>query len=134
MVFDEVSSYYAAENLGSDVVPLEPFSNGIVSRENGSSSMLSAAPVQQDQAEIRRSTREMRQPEYLHDFQVHVNYDSVTSCFLLGITCDDNAPRSYKEAQGVAKWEASMHEEIKALHQNDTWELVPKLNEAELIT
>ena len=33
VVFDEVSSYYAAQNLGSDVVPLEPFSNGIVSRE-----------------------------------------------------------------------------------------------------
>ena len=27
-----------------------------------------------------------------------------------------------------------MHEEIKALHQNDTWELVPRPNEAELIT
>ena len=54
--------------------------------------MLSALLVQQDQAEIRRSTRERRQPEYLCDFEVHVNYASVTSCFLLRMSCDDNAP------------------------------------------
>ena len=76
----------------------------------------------------------MRQLEYLYDFEVHVNYASVISCFLLGVSCDDNAPQSYKEAQGVAEWEAAMHEEIKALHQNDTWELVPKPNEADIIT
>ena len=76
----------------------------------------------------------MRQLEYLYDFEVHVNYASVISYFLLGVSCDDNAPQSYKEAQGVAEWEAAMHEEIKALHQNDTWELVPKPNEADIIT
>ena len=27
-----------------------------------------------------------------------------------------------------------MYEEIKAMHQNNTWELVPKPNEVELIT
>ena len=50
------------------------------------------------------------------------------------MSCDDNAPQPYKEAQGVAEWEAAMHEEIKALHQNNTLELVPKPNEVELIT
>lgn len=83
---------------------------------------------------VRRSARERRPPGHLSDYEVQVNQlSTVTSCFLMGVTYD-NEPRHYNEAAGVAEWEASMHDEIDALHKNATWELVPKPKGADLIT
>lgn len=84
--------------------------------------------------ELRRLTRERRQPGYLHEFDIYINYASVTSYFLLGMVCDDSVPQTYEEAKGINQWEAAMHVEIQAPRKNDTWELVPKPINVELVT
>lgn len=38
-------------------------------------------------------------------------------------------PKSFEEAQGILEWEEAMGEEIKALQQNETWELVHRPTE-----
>lgn len=35
-----------------------------------------------------------------------------------------NKPKSYNEAKRISEWE-KVQEEISALHNNNTWELVP---------
>ena len=46
----------------------------------------------------------------------------------------ENEPKLYSEAKGISEWENAMIEEISALEKNDTWELVPKPHDADLIT
>ncbi|XP_040964564.1 uncharacterized protein [Gossypium hirsutum] len=46
----------------------------------------------------------------------------------------ENEPKLYNEAKRVPEWENAMIEEITALNKNGTWELVPKLFDADLIT
>ena len=87
----------------------------------------------QKETVVRRSTRESRQPSYLDDYEVQLNYSIVTSSFFMGSVCDDE-PKFYRDAQGVVEWEAAMNEEIEALHKNGMWDLVPKPKDAEIIT
>ena len=64
---------------------------------------------------VRRST--------CHKRQVN-RYDPSIHYIMLSYVC---APLTYKEAklcEHKKKWELAMHEEIKALHANDTWDLV----------
>lgn len=42
-------------------------------------------------------------------------------------------PKSVKSAMKHDGWLAAMHEEIQALHQNGTWELVPRLPDMNII-
>ncbi|KAJ9554092.1 hypothetical protein OSB04_018137 [Centaurea solstitialis] len=147
VVFDEVSSYYGGENLGNKVVHLESFPTGTVLKDTskdtsdeGSGSLSSTTPVEQSQVSeqsqggTRKSARQRKQPGHLNDYEVETNYTNVTACFFLGMICDDTAPQNYQEAQGIAEWEAAMNEEMEALHQNDTWELVPRPQDIELLT
>ena len=46
----------------------------------------------------------------------------------------ENEPRLYSEAKGISEWENALMKEISALRKNDTWELVPKSHDADLIT
>ena len=55
------------------------------------------------------------------------------SCSFMGDT-SENKPKLYNEAKGISKWENAMMEEILALEKNDTWELVPKPHDVDLIT
>ena len=133
VVFDETTSYFPASGR-SKVAPLEPFSSDVESSERGSTnSQNEIALVVQNETIVRRSTRESRQPSYLDDYEVQLNYSIVTSCFFIGSICDDE-PKFYRDAQGVVEWETAMNEEIEALHKNGTWDLVPKPKDVEIIT
>ena len=46
----------------------------------------------------------------------------------------ENEPKLYSEAKGISEWENAMMEQISALEKNDTYELVPKSHDADLIT
>ena len=47
---------------------------------------------------------------------------------------DVKEPSSYDEAARSKDWKKAMEEEIQALHQNETWELVPKPREVQPIS
>ena len=46
----------------------------------------------------------------------------------------ENEPKLYREAKGISEWGNAMMEEILTLEKNNTWELVPKPHDADLIT
>lgn len=81
----------------------------------------------------RRSTRARKQPNHLKDYEVQPNPCTVTSCFLSGSIVGID-PSCYKESQGILEWENAMQEEISALEKNNTWELVPKPIDTDLVT
>lgn len=74
---------------------------------------------------IRRSLREERQLDYLKDYEVQLNHCSITSCFFIGASNEEEWG-CYEEAKGCLEWEATMQDEIELLRKNDTWKLCTK--------
>lgn len=66
------------------VSPTYPFSIDVESREKGNTTSHIIAPAKQNETDVRKSTRERRQPSYLDDYDVQVNSSTVTSCFSWG--------------------------------------------------
>jgi len=135
IVFDEISSYHSAQKtnnqemiLDVDQEPLELTPERNLQASNNDESSNSDGVEQQTE---RRSAREKRQPSYFKDYEVHLNNCSITSCFFTGVL---DEPVSFEEAKGHPEWEAAMQEEIDALNKNQTWELVSKPENCELIT
>ena len=133
VVFDEASTYYSVGSSNHNIISSDFFPTEVSATEECRDESLSVENVQQDVEPLRRSTRQKRQPDYLNDYEVQVNDCTVTSCFFMGATYEDE-PKCYAEAQGISKWEEAMREEIDALRKNNTWELVPKPKGAELVT
>ncbi|KAL3846133.1 hypothetical protein ACJIZ3_003536 [Penstemon smallii] len=87
-----------------------------------------AAPEHEEQEQVelttpqvRRSTREIRQPAWHSDYIMEGN---VAYCLLI----EDGEPSTFHEAtksQEASLWMTAMQEEIEALHKNKTWDLVP---------
>ncbi|KAH9789507.1 Integrase catalytic domain-containing protein [Citrus sinensis] len=78
-------------------------------------------PVESEAPEVRRSTRERRPPAWHSEYVTEIN---VAYCLLT----KDGEPSTFHEAlesSDIALWMTVMQEEIKALHKNKTWELVP---------
>ncbi|KAH9701426.1 hypothetical protein KPL71_024990 [Citrus sinensis] len=78
-------------------------------------------PVESESSEVHRSTRERRPPTWHSEYVTEIN---VAYCLLT----EDEEPSTFHEAlnsSDVALWMTAMQEEIKALHKNKTWELVP---------
>ncbi|KAL0322020.1 UNVERIFIED_CONTAM: hypothetical protein Scaly_2498400 [Sesamum calycinum] len=76
-----------------------------------------------------------RTPSCNHNHYVMVlvdDYSSITSCSFLGASSEE--PECYKEAKGYLEWETTMQDEIEALRRNDTWELMPKLENSQPVT
>ncbi|KAL4388206.1 hypothetical protein GQ457_09G012020 [Hibiscus cannabinus] len=46
----------------------------------------------------------------------------------------DEEPANFEEAKGCPEWESAMDEEIEALNNNQTWELVPKAENCKPVT
>ncbi|KAH9740957.1 hypothetical protein KPL70_002426 [Citrus sinensis] len=78
-------------------------------------------PVEFETPEVRRSTRERRLLAWYSEYVIEIN---VAYCLLT----EDEEPSTFHEALNnldVALWMTTMQEEIEALHNNKTWELIP---------
>ncbi|GKV38633.1 hypothetical protein SLEP1_g46522 [Rubroshorea leprosula] len=76
---------------------------------------------QQPEQQLRRSTRERKpNPKYANIALIEAS--PVTE------------PENYEEAAQSIEWRKAMEEEIKALKQNQTWELVPKPNDVKPVS
>lgn len=86
---------------------------------------------------VRRSTRISKKPDWMADFvaqsvQSTANAVSVAEhyvtpdfkCFLAAIS-NNTDPTCFKEAVKHTHWQAAMNEELSALEENDTWDIVP---------
>lgn len=103
--------------------PVRESSNNKFFHEEGGNSS-SSTKEHDDAQNLRRSTRERRQPDYLKDYEVQLNQYIVTSCFFLGMQNEE--PTCYNKAKEYPKWEKAMQEEIESLKKNLTLELVPQ--------
>lgn len=130
VVFDEVSSYKIGEINGQNDADLPLFLDDS-SSTNGRTNTDSLE--EQNQEDLRRSTRQRKQPNYLADYEVQTNQFSILSCFFMDDLYGDE-PKSYNAAKETPEWEEAMQEEISALKKNCTWELVPKPENVDLVT
>lgn len=88
--------------------------------------------------ELRKSTRTLRQPEWMKDYHtsnmsvkceprniekiIEATCSPVFSCFMSQIT-KHKEPRHFKEAVQSEKWVKAMNEELDALEINETWQI-----------
>lgn len=114
---DEGPNHPATQSSSSPSSPRSPTtSSRSVSPTSGSSSQ-SSTPV------VRRSQRDRRPPSYLEDFQCD---QAIMALFA-------SEPQSFQEASREEKWIEAMNEEIKMIEKNNTWELVEKPGDKEVI-
>ena len=152
VVFDEVSSLYAVREfaaLDGDQDCLEPLfpdvDEQVSSREEAENGSPASAASEQiadaygsaESSDVQqvsgRPRREIRQPDYLKHYEVDINHCSVVSCFFTGeMNVED--PISYEEAKGSPNWEKAMREEIEALDRNETWELVCRPENCQIVS
>ncbi|XP_071705149.1 uncharacterized protein [Rutidosis leptorrhynchoides] len=90
------------------------------SENDGVSQNQEETPIEEVPTQVRRSTKEKRQPKHLSDYEVN----TVTTCFFSGGLTEE--PTCYEEAKDSPDWRKAMQEEIDALEKNETWELVKK--------
>ncbi|KAK3022504.1 hypothetical protein RJ639_046781 [Escallonia herrerae] len=135
VVFDNVSSFPKGVESAQFVPKTSTHSSPIRQTEDIPDNVSVSSNFDNDghtMSTLRRSTRERRQPDYFKDYEVGLNQCSVTSCFLVG-AINGSEPCCYDEARGISKWEVAMQEEITALMKNETWELVSKPKDCELV-
>ncbi|KAL0394461.1 UNVERIFIED_CONTAM: Retrovirus-related Pol polyprotein from transposon RE2 [Sesamum latifolium] len=70
------------------------------------------------------STRHVHKPAWMSDYvcNLHSTFSTTHLHFVAELSVLQE-PRSYSQAQGRAKWELAMKEEIQALERNNTWSL-----------
>ncbi|KAL2253231.1 UNVERIFIED_CONTAM: Retrovirus-related Pol polyprotein from transposon RE2 [Sesamum indicum] len=83
---------------------------------------------------LRRSMRSHNKPAWLNDFICHLpsldqspiitSYDSAYMGFVSSLSILQE-PRTYRAAASIPHWTEAMRQEIAALEQNHTWEVVP---------
>ncbi|KAL2247408.1 UNVERIFIED_CONTAM: Retrovirus-related Pol polyprotein from transposon RE1 [Sesamum indicum] len=82
---------------------------------------------------LRRSQRHTRHPTWLSDFHCHFTSSSPTNpsfalstshVELLAALSTVHELRTYLQVQGKVKWEQAMQDELNALEQNETWDVV----------
>ena len=140
VVFDEISSYRddADNSKNTTTDALFPDDSTLGRKEFPIVTDIPAEENREATTNIEVATRKNPQrqkklPGHLSDFVVDINQFSVLSCFFMGGT-SENESRLYSEAKEILEWENAMMEEISALQKNDTWELVPKPHDVDLIT
>ncbi|CAN0862290.1 Retrovirus-related Pol polyprotein from transposon TNT 1-94 [Linum grandiflorum] len=133
-------NFFSHDQLGeadpplADATPLSPSSSGTLSTTNSaasesptessssSSSESSSLDSPPPDPPVRRSLRQNlgTLPNRLDDYVVYATNDLLI-------------PRSYEEACKDPRWVAAMHEEIGALEENHTWDIVPRPAHAAVI-
>ncbi|KAL0395265.1 UNVERIFIED_CONTAM: Retrovirus-related Pol polyprotein from transposon RE1 [Sesamum latifolium] len=82
---------------------------------------------------LQRSQRHIKTPSWLTDFHCNHSSDSFIHPSTLALSHTDflaalstiQEPSTYLQANGCKEWEDAMSQEIEALEQNETWEVVP---------
>ncbi|KAL0406637.1 UNVERIFIED_CONTAM: Retrovirus-related Pol polyprotein from transposon RE1 [Sesamum latifolium] len=90
---------------------------------------------------LRRYQRSFKPPAWLIDFHCNLSSDhtihpsNVTSSHkdFLAVLSTVQEPRCYTEAKGNIDWEHAMRQELEALEKNNTWEIVPLLEDKKAI-
>ncbi|KAL0405284.1 UNVERIFIED_CONTAM: Retrovirus-related Pol polyprotein from transposon RE1 [Sesamum latifolium] len=85
-----------------------------------------------DPTPLRRSQRAIRPPTWLNDYHYNLTPDPIVFSSDLTSSHTDfmatlstiHEPSYYKEARGCEEWDVAMQQELAALEQNDTWEIV----------
>ena len=73
--------------------------------------------------------REKRIPKPNLKYSFNIWNEDLAYAFMSNLEVDPEEPRSYEEAinsKQAEKWIQAMKEEMKSLHKNQTWKLVPK--------
>ncbi|KAE8676439.1 hypothetical protein F3Y22_tig00111614pilonHSYRG00169 [Hibiscus syriacus] len=111
VVFDEASSWWSLEKEN-------PWQTGVYQQPNekgGPSETEESIP----QSQLRRSTRIRRpNPKYAN----------------AAIIEEATEPETFEEASKSSEWMTAMKEEIDALQQNQTWDIVPKIKDVKPIS
>ena len=90
-----------------------------------------------EQVERRHPIRERKKPKYLQDYETSEDVsaddpqETASSCTIHYFCKISDIPTTHKEAMASAnkdQWQSAMEEEIKALKENDTFELAPREN------
>ena len=93
--------------------------------------------IPQSDADTSERERTRRKPKYLNDYLVDDEADehlSVTVHHCYNVS--ENVPQSYSEAissSDAKKWDTAMKEEMRALVENDTFDLVPLPKDREVV-
>ncbi|XP_071694223.1 uncharacterized protein [Rutidosis leptorrhynchoides] len=124
-IFDEVASQFSeSSNNGEEnrdyKFMFPSFDSQEESANDGVSQTQEEAHSEEVPTQVRKSTREKRQLRHLSDYEVN----TVTTCFFSGGLTEE--PTCYEEAKYSPDWRKAMQEEIDALENNETWELVKK--------
>jgi hypothetical protein len=85
-------------------------------------------PQEASPQEVRRSTRERRQPDRYGYSPERFNYSMLNVNCAYALLTDVDEPRTVKEAINMPdsnSWLLAMKDEMKSLEKNETWDLVP---------
>lgn len=91
-----------------------PWQTGVYQRPSGENTI--EKEVGDSTTPLRRSTRQRKPPMRYIDAALAEDVDLPE-------------PSTYEEASTRREWREAMHEEIRALEENQTWDLVPKLGD-----
>ncbi|KAL6225091.1 hypothetical protein ACLB2K_003943 [Fragaria x ananassa] len=93
-------------------------------------------PEHEDENFVPEETEERKPPARLSDYEIYKPKHHVGNFATLNKVTNDHhvflsklcqviEPRTFEEAQQSPKWRKAMNEELKALHDNKTWTIVP---------
>ncbi|CAL5403117.1 unnamed protein product [Camellia sinensis] len=130
VVFDEDKTWPWTPTISGQSIPVhfEDEEQSQVSSEQPqvSSSHLPSTSSGEDQSEISEQTRPQRtksRPAWMRDYEVTGidQFDDPITHFALLSDCD---PVTFNDAVQDPKWQHAMDEEIHAIEENNTWELI----------
>ena len=130
-IYDECPLYTPSSPKVSDFLEIEHASkDDQKEHSHGQESELNEVNQDEYKNDFNRKypTRERRKPKYLNDYDTDADLSSMAKCSVDYCYRITDIPRTYDEAVSspdAAYWRKAMGEEMKALEENDTYELVP---------
>ncbi|VEN40759.1 unnamed protein product [Callosobruchus maculatus] len=135
VVFDEAfnnSNECENQNLDTEVEleiqgqPQEEIEHTEITEQRGSN----------DEGGHRTRTRQIKKPQRLNDYVTDFEEEEDDALFALQIQSEEDVPTNFEELEtrnDRTLWEQAVHEELKSLEENQTWEIVDKPKEGKLI-
>lgn len=122
VIFDEdVPQELPTEEARRSLVQIEMGAKGTEAEKIEERAETERENFEENNENIRRSTRIPKQPAYLQDYDVY--YDANLMYALAAEFNFDDIPKTFEEAQATG-WNEAMQEELNALQKNSTWTMV----------